>query len=269
MSRKSILNATSRKKRNAMMTYSNTNATDGSTRAVGPLPLTVNGINGGRVLWCATAQDLTYGTDLAKVGQDASRTSQTCYMRGLSEHIRLQTSSSISWLHRRICFTYKGPLFTQSSTADSPTQPVFTYLENSQGIQRLAFNANINNMTNTINNNDGIIFKGASGVDWNDPILAVVDTRRVTVKFDKTWTIRSGNERGIMTERKLWHPMNQNIVYDDDETGGTEQTSFLSVDSKAGMGDYYVYDIITAGSAATSSDLLVMNFSSNLYWHEK
>lgn len=252
-----------------MLTWSNTNVTDGTSRVPGPLPLTVSGSVGARVLWCATAQDLTYGTDLARVAQDAQRTSQTCYMRGLSEHLRIATSSSVPWLHRRICFTWKGGNFVSFSPADSPANPPATYLENSAGLVRLAFNANVNNQVNTINNNEGIIFKGASGVDWNDPIIAPLDTRRITVKFDKTWTIRSNNERGIVTERKLWHPMGHNIVYDDDETGGTEQTSYISVDSKAGMGDYYIYDIIQGGPNAAATDLLQINFCSSLYWHEK
>lgn len=252
-----------------MLTFSNTNATDGSSRAVGPIALYANGVSGARVLWCATAQDLTYGTDLAKVGQDSTRTSQTCFMRGLSEHIRIQTNTSISWLHRRICFTFKGPSLITPAPGDTPVQPIQAYLDTSNGMQRLAFNANINSQTNTINNIEGVIYKGANGVDWNDPLVAALDTRRITVKFDKTWTIRSGNERGIMTERKLWHPMNHNIVYDDDETGGSEQTSYVSVDSRAGMGDYYIYDVIAAGSAATASDLISMNFNSSLYWHER
>jgi hypothetical protein len=115
----------------------------------------------------------------------------------------------------------------------------------------------------------GLLYKGLAGKDWDDLIVAPVDTSRISVKFDKTWTIQSGNSNGVVRERKLWHPMNKNIVYDDDENGDVEQASYFSVDSKAGMGDYYVVDIIQPGTGATSSDLLQISTNSTLYWHEK
>lgn len=63
--------------------------------------------------------------------------------------------------------------------------------------------------------------------------------------------------------------MRHNLVYDDDEAGSGESTSVYSVDNKQGMGDYFVVDIIQAGIGGTSSDLLSINATSTLYWHEK
>jgi len=111
--------------------------------------------------------------------------------------------------------------------------------------------------------------KGRKSIDWSDPIIAPLDTSRITVKYDKTITSKSGNDRGTVREFKLWHPMNKNLVYGDDEAGDNMTTVFRSVTSKAGMGDYYVMDVITPGSGAVTSDQLLLQSNSTLYWHEK
>lgn len=272
MTKKRILNATSRKKKNVMLSFSNTSATGASqVTAVGPALVPGNAT--ARFLWCATAQDLIAPSGTGGVvSQEAQRTSTTCYMRGLSEHIRVQTSSGLPWFHRRICFTVKGQdPFADRATADttSSPNPVDPYVDTSQGMQRLWLNMTINNMPNTINERESVLFMGANGVDWNDILTARVDTRRVTLKFDKTWTLRSGNANGTVYERKLWHPMNHNLVYEDDQSGVGEVTSYFSTDSKAGMGDYYIYDIITPGQGGSVADLALLQSTSTLYWHEK
>ncbi|AGP05334.1 capsid protein [Sclerotinia sclerotiorum hypovirulence associated DNA virus 1] len=267
MSKRSILNTTSRKKRNGMLTFSNTTTTGAST-APAAAPVYVNAVLGGTFIWCPTAMNLDAQSLVSNM---SSRTATTCYMRGLSEHIRIQTSSGIPWFHRRVCFTWKGlgpfnVMATESPTSDFPWLP---YQDSSNGVQRLFFNENVNNMPQTINRQRNILFKGAENIDWTDPIIAPLDTGRITVKFDKTWTMQSGNTNGIVRERKLWHPMNHNLVYDDDEFGDIESGSWFSTDSKAGMGDYYVMDIIQGGQGGTASDLLRMTANSTMYWHEK
>lgn len=250
-----------------MLTWTNTNGT-GASQTPAQGPAFINAVNGGTFLWQATARDLTAGANLATVSNESARTATTCYMRGLSEHLRMQTSSGLPWFHRRICFTAKGDdpwRITFAGDTGTPT----SFLENSNGFTRLLFNANINSTQNWLNQINAVIFKGAQGVDWSDPIIAPLDTRRITVKFDKTWTMQSGNTQGIVRERKLWHPMNKSLVYDDDETGIGESTSYDSVTSKAGMGDYYVLDIFASGTGGTSSDLLRLEANSTLYWHEK
>lgn len=190
-------------------------------------------------------------------------------MKGLSEHLRIQTNTGIPWFHRRICFTLKGlNVFNSPISTDSPTVG-FVYADTSNGMERLWVNENVNAMNGTIAAQVGVLFKGVIAKDWNDYILAPVDTGRVSVKFDKTWTMQSGNASGIVRERKLWHAMNKNLVYDDDENGDMETPSYFSSDSRAGMGDYYVVDFIQAGTGGTSSDLLQLSSVSTLYWHEK
>lgn len=264
-SKKKILNMTSRKKRNGMLSWSNTTAT-GANRAMTQGPAIVAN-TGAFFVFAPTMQQLDAQSTIPN---QASRTATTCYMRGLSEHLRIQTSSGIPWFHRRICFTLKGinPFQTVSSL-DTPGQPYNPYLDTTNGIERPWMNTQINNMTNTQQSMWGLLFKGTVGKDWDDLIIAPVDSSRVGIKFDKTWCIQSGNANGVVRERKLWHSMNKNVVYDDDENGDSEYGSYYSVDSKAGMGDYYVVDVIQPGTGATSSDLLQIGANSTMYWHEK
>ena len=142
-------------------------------------------------------------------------------------------------------------------------------MDTSNGIERLFLNAAVNNQVPTTAAQFDLLFKGTENQDWNDPIIAPVDTARVDLKFDKTWTLQSGNNNGIVRERKLWHPMNKNIVYNEDEIGETEGTSYYSTSSKRGMGDYYVIDIIRAGEGGGATDLLRLDANSTYYWHEK
>ncbi|AGU67670.1 capsid protein [Faecal-associated gemycircularvirus 1b] len=265
MPRKRILNITSRKKRNGMLSWSNTTPS-GSTKAVGIGPAYVNGSTGGLFLFCPTAQSLVTASSTNLVIQDSDRTASTCYMKGFSEHIRIQTSSPTPWFWRRICFTVKGYPFTASA---SPTVPELPYLDTSNGLERLWVNLGTNNSTALYNSITELLFKGLSQKDWTDPLIAPLDTSRVTVKFDKTWTIKSGNASGAVTERKHWFPMNHNLVYDDDENGATVDTRYLSVNSKAGMGDYYILDFFSPGTGGGTGDLIRIDSNATLYWHEK
>lgn len=272
MTKKRILNVTSRKKRNGMLAVTNTSAT-GSSVGVSQQPLTVNGALGAWVFWAATAQDFTTQTNgIGTVVEAATRTSQTCYMRGLSEHLRIQTSSAIPWIWRRVCFTIRSgtPSFRAWNASDTaPTNLAGPYWDGSQGVQRLMFNSNVGSVTNTVIQQQNLIFKGQSGVDWTDVTIAPLDTSRITVKYDKCRIIRSGNQSGTLKEMKLWHGMNKNLVYDDDENGSTETPSYWSTPGKAGMGDYYVVDMIQPGTGGTSTDYMQIACNSTLYWHEK
>lgn len=269
MGKKRILNLTSTKKRNGMLAITNTTPL-GLSRVPAPGPAVVNGRDGGTFVWLATAMDLSADGSTNTVAQQAARTSSTCYMRGLSEQLMIQTSSALPWFHRRICFTFRGVIpFQVVTPPDVTINAYLPYTETSNGMQRLFLNQNINGMSASRSQMEGVLFKGSAGVDWNDIMVAPLDTTRVSVKFDRTWTYRSGNANGMVKKTKLFHPMNKNLVYDDDEVGAKEQASFISVDSKAGMGDYYVVDYFTGGLGAAVTDLIAVQVNSTLYWHEK
>lgn len=258
-----------------MLGFSNTSST-GSPIAPAQGSLFINGGSSatsslqGYVLFCPTARSLVQlGGTAGSVVQDAMRTSRTCYMRGLSEHLRIQTSSAAPWLWRRICFATKGNPFRNYASADTPTTTNLNYAETSNGYVRLAINQVVNASNNTQNVMNAVLFKGSAGVDWTDPILAPVDTARVDLKYDKTTRLMSGNQSGMFRETKLWHPMNKNLTYQDDEYGEQMTSSVFSVDDKRGMGDYMILDLFSSLLGGGASDILSVTYQAGLYWHEK
>ncbi len=142
-------------------------------------------------------------------------------------------------------------------------------LENNSGWTRVVSNANGPTPSNIMNSLVDLLFKGRQGIDWTNFFNAKTDNSRLTIKYDHTTAIRSGNANGIMRQYNRWHPMNKTLVYDDDENGTRQSEGFLSTQGRAGMGDYYVIDIIAAGSGSTISDVLTFNPSATLYWHER
>lgn len=277
MTKKRILNTTSRKKRNGMLTFSNSTVT-GALAAVTQNPLTIAGSNSGNTLGIVhfrpTAMDLSdsAGGPNSIVNQ-AVRTASVCYMRGLAENIRIETSTGNPWFHRRICITSRDRIFNFRNDAD-PSGADRDYassgaIETSNGFQRLASNVMTDTLSATYNRWLGSLFKGQQGVDWDDFITAPIDTTRVDLKYDKTYIYRSGNERGVLKEKKIFHPMNKNLYYDDDENGAGETTVNYSVTDKRGMGDYHIFDFFSQGSSGNTADLLKIRYTSTMYWHEK
>jgi len=253
-----------------MLSWSNTSNT-GASQTVAVQTAFVNATQTGWFVFTPTAMNLSAngGGPNLKINS-AERTATTCYMRGFSEHLRVQTSSGLPWFHRRICFAIRGPgPFNNFNKADTPTQAYQNYVDTSNGMERLWLNLTINAAPNTYTDQKSLLFKGNEGQDWNDPILAPLDTSRLDVKFDKTFVYRSGNASGTLRERKLWHPMNKNLVYGDDEAGEGLIDTYYSTSAKPGMGDYYIVDIVQGGVGGTASDILNIFSNSTLYWHEK
>lgn len=265
MSKRSILNTTSRKKRNGMLSLTTTPASGGGNIPITGGPAIVQASAGTQVfLWNSTAQSLDASS---VIPNQASRTATSCYMRGLSEHLRISTSTGLPWFHRRVCFTTK--LTLNSAINAGATIPRVTFFDSANGIERLWFNMSRNNDTADQETLYGYLFRGQNGADWTDPIVAPTDPTRVTVRFDKTWTYRSGNTVGTVKETKLWHGMNKTLVYDDDESGEAESQSYYSTSAKPGMGNYFVVDIFSPLPGGSTSDLLRVDANSTLYWHER
>lgn len=251
-----------------MLSITNSTAS-GTTQATAVLAgTTVNGVDGAFYVFSPTARDLNSATGTGTVTQMATRTATTCFMRGFSEHLRIQTNSATPWFHRRICFAARGSIFT--STPTGGIAPYVPYYDDPvRGQTRYWLNSANNNQATFNGLLQTYLFKGVYNQDWNDLITAPVDNARVDLKSDKTYTYRSGNQSGMVKEHKLWYPMNKNLQYNDDENGDTESTSYFSVQDKRGMGDYFIVDIIQAGEGSSASDLMRINNTSTMYWHEK
>lgn len=220
-------------------------------------------------LWNATARDNTqgFGGGVGTTFNESTRTSSVCYMVGLSEKIEIQCNTGMPWQWRRICFTMKGKPLVPDSAASGVTFGNAT--ETSNGWTRTMNQVVGNPGTNPQYGLMQILFKGQVGSDWIDPITAPADNSRVTIKYDKTITLASGNEDGFIRTYNRWHPMRKNLFYDDDETGGAQSANVLSSVGKAGMGDYYIMDLFRARQGSATTDLLSVRPQSTLYWHEK
>lgn len=269
MTKRRILNMTSTKKRDTMLCY--TNSTGANQTGGTAYDVTAAVINGGladtRVacfVWCATARDNTTSSAGGQGNKftSATRTVTAPYMVGLKESIEIQCNTGMPWQWRRICFTYKGPILTNTTS-------FATASETSNGWVRVV---------NQLAGNPGLdpqysffvkLFKGQNTTDWVDPMIAKTDNTRVTVKYDQTVQLASGNEDGFIRKYNRWHPMKRTLVYDDDEYGGGEIPGAYSSEGKAGMGDYYVVDLIRARQGSSGSDQLTFRPEATLYWHER
>jgi len=266
--RRNLLNVTSRKKRDTMVTTTNVSPgtpVGGTTYAGGPAIFGAAGVTDGHCfVYVPTARDFTRaaGGATGLPSDMATRTATTCFMRGLSEQVEVQVADGVPWQWRRICFTLKGTdTLLPTTTSFSP------YLETSSGFTRV-----INQPGSTTRTNlESVLFKGTRNADWSSVITASVDTARVSLRYDKTITIASGNEAGVIRKYSRWHPMNKNLVYDDEEEGGTEQApgSKYSVRSKPGMGDYIVVDYFIPRYGAVLANQMTLSIAASLYWHER
>lgn len=252
MSRRRILNITTKKKQDTMVPV--VPSTPMATSVVAS-NRTINGTNPEVMVWIATARDKALSGEDQQA--ESRRTAQTCYMRGLKERVTLVTNSGASWKWRRICFTAKG-------LGSLETDAVLS-VETSSSWARLL---NVVSATTLWLELSRIMFKGTAGTDYLSTLDAKVDTQRITVKYDKTVTLNSGNASGKIATFNLWHPMNKNLVYADRELAESDVSVSRSSTGKAGMGDYYVVDFF-ACAESTSVNTLTFAPNTTLYWHEK
>lgn len=261
MSKKRLLNITSRKKRDTMVLQTNVSTgtpVGSNTYNRGPAPITGNAI----YIWCATARDLTELSGAPnQVINESARNSTTCYMRGLKEKITFSSNDATPWLWRRIVIFSKNPNYRSSTTGSGTT--FSPYIENSAGYARV-----VNQPFQGAAYDDGL-WKGQINVDWDDFMTAPVDTRRNDVAYDKTITISSGAQLGTYRSYNRWHAINKNLTYDDDEAGQTMQYSHFSTMDKRGCGDMYVIDVFKPGAGAQAGSILYFKPEATLYWHEK
>ena len=271
ISTRAILNKTSVKKRDvrSVLTSLNAGGVDTAQGVNNPpissftvAPANMNGVVPYRFLYIPTATSLiTDGLPNWK-SNDSRRTATTCYWVGVKERLQLVAQTGHPWRLRRICFTLKGFELLQSTTGDAFWNNR-VFIANQDGNFRVM--TPLSPGVGALNN---ILFEGTPGLDWQQEFLAKVDTTRVKVMFDRTRIFNSGNNGPHVHNVSFWHKMRKNLVYDDEEDGGTMRTSSLSTRGNPGMGDYYIYDIWEC-IGGNSESLAAVSCNSVNYWHEK
>lgn len=264
MSSKRILNVSSKKKRDVMLQWTNI-AANGQVGPFGSGEAILTGNINYMIPWIATARPAvtSNGTGGFPI-YEAVRTSSTCYMRGLKEVVSLRSATGDPWKWRRICFRFKGDRIHSLQTG--PLR-IYDRVEgtDSAGVVRSA--TNWSGLTQGGAELEQLMFRGLRNLDWVDPWLAPLDTNNISVAYDKTVTLASGNESGFIRNYNRWHPMNKNLTYQDDEIGSGMNVSPWSTQGNRGMGDFYVVDMFKSNGSPEAQ--LALRYNATLYWHEK
>lgn len=211
------------------------------------------------LLFCPTARGLD--SDGVQKDEISARTQTSIYARGVKEKIPVTVTGASPWKWRRIGFSIKD-LHNRISGINGTAVGYNTGIGN--------FRPNINLSGTTAETQLlTLIFAGTAGLDWTDSFHAKLDTSRITVHMDRFITLNPGNQAGRYKVYKFWHPLNKNIVYDDDERGTDMTTIPFSVSSKPGMGDYYILDLFQRAVQGVATDIMTINPETTFYWHER
>lgn len=257
MSRRRVLNISSEKKQDSRLTFENV-----SNPALPPV-LATNFVplQAARTYifpYICTAQDRTGAApELANY-----RSRSDVFMRGYKEHVNFQSRGG-NWHWRRFCFRLKGNAILNSATTTTPLWQE----QSPYGFVRTVTDVNGTGLGAAFTSE---CFKGQINVDWNNYFTAPLDTNRITVMYDKTRVLKGGNDSPYIQDFKLWHGMNKNFYYRDDENGNTESDSPLHISGTRGMGDYYIVDIISSADTIFGSETVGgITYEGTLYWHER
>lgn len=264
MTRRSLLNVTSTKKRDSMLTWiPNDFGNPAGAGAPGNVILDVNNTNVKCVLFCPTFRDLD--SDGTLKDEISARTKTDTFAKGYRETTTVSfTGSGIPLRRRRIVFSAKGlPTYFAGATGNLFTSPFYA-LYTSAGYVRLGEqlpSAYITVLTS-------ILFQGTQSQDWNSVFTAKPDNSRLKVHSDRSYNYSSGNENGFSRIHKDYYPLNKLFRYADDESAQNETSSPFSTFSTTGMGDLFVVDFYQALTTSASGSWQV-NHEGTYYWHER
>nr|WIW72178.1 MAG: capsid protein [Genomoviridae sp.] len=88
-----------------------------------------------------------------------------------------------------------------------------------------------------------------------------------STSFGTQWS--QTNNSGTIREYKLWHPMESNLAYREEQQGETMTESAVSVTGRVGMGNYYVIDMFRKHGNNDDQSTLTFTPEATFFWHEK
>lgn len=273
--RKMILNITSRKKRDTMISSTKRPFTDPdfSPGNIVFSPQT----DGVRLAFgfCCTARAINANLDAgeANVNDDATRTATRCFWKGFADNIQYQTNTGHMFLHRRIVFSFYGEEILRRES-DGDIARLYALTDDGYVRAMTALHpSSVGGDDEIYDNLTTILFLGQEDVDWTDELTAPVDKRRVRLMHDSTYKIQSGNANGIIKDRRLYHSMGRTLIYNDDEAGGGKVAADLSANLRSSMGDVYILDFFKAAPSPaggeTPAPTLTLTMQGSAYWHER
>jgi len=211
-------------------------------------------------LFCPTGRNM----DNNSTDEPSSRQKSLTYARGYKEVTTYRTSGGSPYRHRRIVFSLKGgpALFLLGDTSFA-TQYYTLFTSIGQVRQNATLPTNLQNVLTSI------VFRGGVNIDWFSVFNAKVDTSRVTIHSDKTVIINPGNATGSHRLKKMWYPLNKNLMYGDDEQGPNINSTPFSTQGRIGMGDLYLLDFYQSTVSEGGAAAMGVNHEGTYYWHEK
>jgi len=262
--RKSILNVTSTKKMDTLMTV-----TAGGGHVVNMQPgTTSSGISA--TLWSPTALLLSS----PNVSSTAARSAHTVFWRGIQENISLKTDTSDPFTWRRIVVELDTPppdsVVPFAKYVSRSDDPAFGGVPAQPSLGMFGVHSYFRTgvlLTDTENSAlQDALFRGVRDIDWVDATLASVD-RQYRVLYDKTRVYRSPNDAGTIRRQKLWHPLNRNCEYEDAERGAVTAGAEFPTLSRHGLKNIFVWDQFNTLPSGTM--VIQLQYVSKRYWHEK
>lgn len=258
MTRRRILDVTSRKKQDNMLAHV---VNDDGTENDGAITLQSN-----IVLACLFVP--TARRTRTNITDPQLRNSAKTFSVGYKERVDMFVQGGGAWQWRRIVFTIRsGSLLAalDGIPGKSVVENQLFLQQSSGGCQRVIGPLALPTQEAVT----ALLFKGQEGSDWRTPLNAKIDTSRITLVFDKLYSLNSGNESGFVRSFRHWFPTKKNLVYDDDMESNLVGDSPFSVDAKGSMGDLFVFDYIQAVVPSSgSSQQLIFSPQGTYYWHE-
>lgn len=228
----------------------------------------------GATLWLAT-----HLRAAPRVVSSHLRNKQDVYWKGISETVKLSTTTSDPFKWRRIVFQLEGgpnatglaenayrlekpdfdleaPLAGDTAFPTNPYPLDYTYRNRRAAIPL---------STTDFGTLASGLFQGQSGIDYSDYLTAKVDNR-IKVMSDKIRTISSQNDAGVLRTYKLYTPINKTMRYADAESGTIDAPNgYAAMNSP--MNDVYIMDYFEQLPDAPNT--LALLIQATQYWHER
>lgn len=259
MSTRRILNVTSRKKVDSMLPIvvaEDNTTTVGAFTSISPL----------LSLFIPNARDTR-----SSITNPAVRNSSDIFAVGYKEKVHLTVNGGGTFMWRRIVFYLKGDdLRRAMDSSDAGNIPNQLFDQTIEGGCRRVIGP-LAGVTNARQELTSYVFRGQEGFDWSDQFTAPLDTRRITVKSDRTRVIRPGNDTGASRLFNLWYPIRRTISYQDDLESDVVGDRPFSTPGLRGLGDVYVMDIMAIVTDQSDAPFTSYTFSpeGSFYWHER
>lgn len=261
MSRRAILNITSDKKQDNMMSAT----VSGGVINIAELNLTASNTVVGTLF--SPTQRVSSQNAIGSFDPRADRNSSDTFAKGYKESVRIAIGGNSGWMWRRIVFETKS---------DPVTGPVSPFNAASATSSVTGYVRLVNQLTTTgMAACTQLLLKGDIGFDWHNPFEAKVDNERVKIHSDRVFTINNptgfttANQR-FVKNYKFYNGLNKTLIYNDEESGKSELPQNWASSNRRSMGDLYVFDMFFCVAGASDVDArLTFTPQGTYYWHEK